>query len=161
MSSLYSYKLSMRNYTISRQFMLFQVTGSYFSSVTSYDMLASFTALHQAHGYRWPSLRFYRELFVNHMKSWKCTPGPVESVNSIIKDVRGPKLLLTTASAYPVNCVCFCHLLKTQHCCLYPNGRYSITHVWLSTHLIPPLSHPPTPLTQPSFTHPPPYMCHS
>ena len=43
-------------------------------------------------------------------------------------------------SAYPVDCVCFCHLLKTQHYCLYPDKRHDLT---LAAHS-PPL---PTPLT--------------
>ena len=33
------------------------------------------------------------------------------------------KLLSTTVSVYPVDCVNICHSLKTQHCYLSPNGR--------------------------------------
>ena len=47
----------------------------------------------------------------------------VEPVNSIIKDMSRIKLLPTTVSAYPVYCVCFCHLLNTQHY-LLSNGGY-------------------------------------
>ena len=57
---------------------------------------------------------------------------PLDGIN---KDVGGAKLLLTTTSVHPVDCVCTCPLLKTQHHCLCPNGRYN-----------PPLaSHPPPP----------------
>ena len=42
------------------------------------------------------------------------------SMNGIIKDVCGIKLLPMTISAHPVDFVCFWHLLKTQHCCLCP-----------------------------------------
>ena len=24
-----------------------------------------------------------------------------------------------------MDCACFCHLLKIQHCCMCPNGRYN------------------------------------
>ena len=49
------------------------------------------------------------------------------------------KLLLTIVPDYPVDCVCFCNLLKTQHCCLSSNGRYNP----------PPTVHPPPPPIQP------------
>ena len=39
----------MYNYTFSSKFILLQLTGSYFCSVTGYDMLASFTALFTTH----------------------------------------------------------------------------------------------------------------
>ena len=49
----------------------------------------------------------------------------METVNGINKDVYSVKLLQTTVLPYPVDCVCFCDLLKTQHCCLCPNGSYN------------------------------------
>ena len=48
------------------------------------------------------------------------------------KGACGTKLLPMTVLAYAVDCVCFCHLLDTQHCCLCPNGQYNP----------PPASHP-------------------
>ena len=30
----------------------------------------------------------------------------------------------TNVSAYPVECVCFCHLMKIQFCCLCSNVQY-------------------------------------
>ena len=59
---------------------------------------------------------------------------------SVNMDACGAKLLLTTVLAYPVDCACFCHLLKTQHHCLCP----TLPH------------HPP----HPPPTHPPSYRCH-
>ena len=47
-------------------------------------------------------------------------------VNDINKDVCGAKLLPITVLAYAVNCVCPCHLMEIQHCCLYLNGRYNL-----------------------------------
>ena len=68
---------------------------------------------------------------------WRYTTGSMEPVIGINKDVSGAWLLPMTISTYPVDWVCFCHLLKTQHCCLCPNGRYN-----------PPLAtHPPPPST--------------
>ena len=40
-----------------------------------------------------------------------------------------------------VNLVCLCNLLKTQLCCLCPNGRYNPL---LYAHLFPQLTPPPT-----------------
>ena len=42
--------------------------------------------------------------------------GSLGPVNGINKDVSDTRLLLTTVLTYPMNWVCFCHLLKTQHC---------------------------------------------
>ena len=39
----------------------------------------------------------------------------MKPVNGINKDVCDAKLLPTTVLACSVDCVCFCHLLKTQH----------------------------------------------
>ena len=49
----------------------------------------------------------------------------MESVNVINKDVSDVRLLPTTVLTYPLDLVCFSHLLKTQQCCLCPNGRYN------------------------------------
>ena len=42
-------------------------------------------------------------------------------------DVCGTKLLRMSVLAYPVDCISFCYLLKTQHRCQYPKGRYNTT----------------------------------
>ena len=65
---------------------------------------------------------------------------------SIIKDMIGAKLLPMTVSAYPVDCVYVCHLLKTQHCCLCSSGRYTPPP---AAHPSPPTHHPPHPLAYP------------
>ena len=52
----------------------------------------------------------------------------------------GARLLLTTVSTYLVDWVCFCHLIKTQYCCLCPSGRYNLP---LATQLPLPPTHPP------------------
>ena len=67
---------------------------------------------------------FHRQLFADPVKLWRCTTGSVGSVNGINKDVSSTRLLPTTVLTYSVYGVCFYHLLKTQHCCLCPNGRY-------------------------------------
>ena len=79
---------------------------------------------------------FHRRLFSDPVKSPWCTTGSVKPVNGINKDVRGARLLPTAVLTYPVDWVCFCYLLKTQHCCLYPNVEYNPT----------PLAHPTNPL---------------
>ena len=90
---------------------------------------------------------FHSWLFADPVKPWKCTTGTVEPVSGINKDMSGAKLLLTTISTYSVNCVRFCHLMKTQHCCLCTIAR----------HNLPLAAHPPPPPT-PSQPHPPPYI---
>ena len=70
---------------------------------------------------------FHRWLFSDLVKPGRCTTAPVESVNGINKDMCGAKLLPMIISAYPVDCVCFYHLLMTQHSCLCPG------HLRLST----------------------------
>ena len=72
----------------------------------------------------------------------------VEIVNSIIKEVSGTKLLPKTVSADLMDCVYFCHLLKTKHCCLCLNKN--MTPFWLPILL----HHPPLPPTSTS-SHPP------
>ena len=61
----------------------------------------------------------------------------MELVNSIVKDVCGAELLPVTISAYPVDCVCFWHLWKTQYYCLCLNRRYNLS----------PAVNPPSPPT--------------
>ena len=50
----------------------------------------------------------------------------------------------------PLDCVCFYHLLKTKHCCLYPNGRYNLPLAANPS----PLPTLPIPLYTPLSTHP-------
>ena len=81
--------------------------------------------------------------FASPVKPCRCITRPVEPMNGINKDMCGAELLPTTVSAYPEGCVCFCDLLKSQHCCLSSNARYNP----------PPATHPsPLPIL---------YMCHS
>ena len=71
---------------------------------------------------------YYAGIMLNAFTSLLCSKlcwhnrlKPTESmgrVNGINKDVSGAKLLPTTVSTCPVDWVSFCHLLKTQHCCL-------------------------------------------
>ena len=82
---------------------------------------------------------FHRQPFATPVRPLRCTTGSLGPVNGINKDVSSTRLLPTTVSTYPVNWICFCHLLKTQYCCLCP-----ITHLQLPTcpTLFPP-THPP------------------
>ena len=84
---------------------------------------------------------FHRQLFADPVKSQRYTTGSVEPANGINKDVIGATLLPMIVLTYPIDWVCFCHLLKTQHCCLCPIGRYNLP---LATH--PPQPLPPIPL---------------
>ena len=82
----------------------------------------------------------HRRLFADPAKPQRCTTEPVRPLDGLNKDVGGAKLLLTTTSVYPVDCACICPLLKTQHHCLYPNGRFNLP---LASHpLLPPPVHP-------------------
>ena len=54
-----------------------------------------------------------------------------------------PNCCQRLSQPYAVNCICFCYLVKTQHCCLCPCGRYNPP--WL-----PALPHHPPPE---DFTH--------
>ena len=55
------------------------------------------------------------------------TTWTVKSVGGINKEVRDAKLLQlpTTALACAVNCSYLCHLVKTQHFCQRPCGKYN------------------------------------
>ena len=69
---------------------------------------------------------FHRRLFADPVKPLRCTTGSVEPVNGNNKDVG--EAMQTAASNclnYPVDWICFCYLLKIQHCCLCPNGSYN------------------------------------
>ena len=76
---------------------------------------------------------FHRWPFAVPFKPPRCTTESLGPVNGINKDVSSARLLVTTVSTYPVDWVCFCHWLKTQHCFLWPNGRYSPP---VATHLL-------------------------
>ena len=52
----------------------------------------------------------HRCLFSNPVKPCWYTIGPVEPLRGINKYAWDAKLLPLTALAYPVHCVCFCHL---------------------------------------------------
>ena len=99
---------------------------------------------------------FHRRPFAKPVKPQRCTTELVKPLDGINKDMSGATLLLVTTSVYPEDCACFCPLLKTQHCYLYPNGSCNP----------PSASHPPQPhpTTQPP-THPPhhplPHPTHS
>ena len=80
---------------------------------------------HQTHGCRWPSL-LSQIAFCCPCQPPRCTTGSLGPVNGINKDVSGARMLPTTVSTYPMDWVCFRHLLKTQHHCLCPNGRYNL-----------------------------------
>ena len=63
--------------------------------------------------------------FASYTYTLRCTTGSVQPVNGINKDVSSARLLTTTVSTYPLDSICFCHLVKTQHCSLCPNGGYN------------------------------------
>ena len=48
---------------------------------------------------------FHRGLLVNPVIPPRCTTRSVDPVNGINKDVNGTRLLLTTVSTYPMNCM--------------------------------------------------------
>ena len=107
----------------------------------------------QTHGYRWPRL-LLRMAFCQLVQP--CQTMKVHyrvcgaSENGINKDMCDAKLLPTTVSTYPVVCVCFCHLLETEHCCLCSIRRHNLPS---AAHLSPTTTPPPP-------TRPPPYTCH-
>ena len=68
---------------------------------------------------------FHWRLIADSVKPPWCTTGSVGLVNGINKNVTGTKLLPTTISTSAADWVPFCHLLKTQHCCLCPYGRFN------------------------------------
>ena len=87
---------------------------------------------------------FYRQLFSNLVRTFSCITGPVGPLGSTNQNWWDVKLLPIAVLIYPVVCVHLCHLLRTQHHYLCPNG-------WEN----PPLACPPTPtIPQPLLTHP-------
>ena len=95
---------------------------------------------------------FYRQLFSNPVKLCWCITGPVGPLGSTNQNWLGAKLLPMAILIYPVVCVHSCCLLRTQHHCLWPNGREDSSLAW------PP--NPTTPAHSPPPTHPPPYKQH-
>ena len=87
---------------------------------------------------------FHWRLVANLVKPPWCNTGPVGPVGGTNKDVTGARLLWTTVLTCPVDWVPFCHLLKTQHCCLCPYERFNP----------PPATYTPPPPTWPP-SHPP------
>ena len=79
---------------------------------------------------------FHRWLFANPVKQHWCITGTVEPLGSTNQSWLAAKLLPMSVLIYPVDCVHFCHLLRTQHHCLFPND-------WEN----PPLAFPSTPTT--------------
>ena len=71
----------------------------------------------------------------------------MEPLNVINKNACSATLLSISVSAYPDDCSCFCHLLKTQNYCPCLNGKYNpplpatFFH-YLSLLLAHPLTHP-------------------
>ena len=69
------------------------------------------TEKHQMHGYRWLSL-LSQIAFVDPVKPQRHTTcrdfQPVNGINNYVSDAR---MLPITVSTYPVDWVCFCHLL--------------------------------------------------
>ena len=93
---------------------------------------------------------FHQRPFAIPVRPLRWTTGSLGPVNGINRDVSGTRLLPMTVSTYPMDWVCFYHLLKTQHCCLSPSGKYNL----------PSATHPPPPPTPSPLTHPPPITCH-
>ena len=94
---------------------------------------------------------FHRWSFAVPVEPTRCTTGSLGPVSGINKDVSGVRLLPMTVSTYRMDWVCFCHLLNTQQCCLYLDGRYNLS---LATH-------PPAPTAHPIPSYPPtPITCH-
>ena len=94
---------------------------------------------------------FFRLLFANPVKPLWYIIGPVEPLQSTNQNWWGAKLLPMSVLISPVDCVYLCHLLRTQHHYLCPNGRES-----------PPSAYPLTSTTARLLppTHPPPYIQH-
>lgn len=87
------------------------------------------------YSYRWP-----QKPFADPVRPQRFTTGPVGPLGGINKTACGAKLFPMTVSAHPVDCSCFCHLLKAQHYCLCPNGKYNPILVPTHPHYLP---HPP------------------
>ena len=84
---------------------------------------------------------FHRRSFDDPVKPRRSTTGSMGPLMGTNKAAWGVKLLLTTVSAYQVDCGCFCAILNTQHCCLSPCGWYyppSASHPQRPPHPLPP-----------------------
>ena len=68
---------------------------------------------------------FPRRRFANPVNTRRCNTEPVKPLDNTNKDVRGGKLQLMTITVCPVDCACFCPLLKTQHYCLCPSRSFN------------------------------------
>ena len=88
---------------------------------------------------------FHWRLIADPVKPLWCNTASAGPVNGINKDVTGARVLTTTVLTCPMDWVSFCHLLKAQHCRLYPYGRFNP----------PPATHlPPSPTPPPLPAHP-------
>ena len=111
-------------------------------SILIYHLRSTQTYQHMAKD---GQVSFHRRLYANPVNPQRCTTESVNPLDGTNKDVSGAKLQLTTTSVYPVDCACFCPLLKTQHYCLCIYVLVeAVTHLQLPTHpatLHPPLIH--------------------
>ena len=89
----------------------------------------------------------FRWLFINPVKWHWCITGPVEPIVSNNQKWWSVKLLPMSILTYPVGCVHFCYLAKTQHHCLCPIVKKGSPSVC-----------PPTRTSSPPPSHPPPLI---
>ena len=88
---------------------------------------------------------FHGRLFADPVKPRWCITGPVGPLGSTNQNWLCAKLLPMAVLICPVVCVHSCHLLETQHYCLWPNGREGLPSTCPPTPTIPPPpSHSPT-----------------
>ena len=71
----------------------------------------------------WMAKSTFTDSLLPTVSNHHSTTVSVGLVNGINKGVTSARLLPTTVSTCPVDYIPFCHLLKTQHCCLCPYGR--------------------------------------
>ena len=81
-------------------------------------------------------------VFANPVKLRWCITGSVGPLGSTNQNWWDARLLQMSILIYPVDCVHLCHLLRTQHHCLCPNGREN-----------PPLACPYPAPSHPSLIH--------
>ena len=85
---------------------------------------------------------FHRWLFTNPVRPHWCISGPVGPLGSTNQNWLCARVPPMAVAIYPVVCVHSCHLLRTQHHYLLPNGRKGLPLA------CPPISttpfHPPT-----------------
>ena len=75
--------------------------------------------------------------FLEPVKPWRCTAGPVEPVNDIDKDVCSAKLQPTTVSAYPVDWDCFTYWTHSIAVCVLMKALTHLQLLTLPAHLPP------------------------